>query len=162
MLHAFHGGTDGANPAAGLVMDEEGKLYGTTTLGGVNGACASLDGCGTVFSLDRDDQERVLHRFRRRGGAYPQASLTLDHRELYGTTYGGGPCDGGVVFSIKLDREHEDESADVSASGAEEEAANQCSESSTALMPLMPGPAVRWQRTPNGLYRISSSTDAPK
>jgi hypothetical protein len=27
---------------------------------------------------------------------------------------------------------------------------------------LIDGPAARWQRTPNGLYRISSSTGAPR
>ena len=39
------GGSDGANPSAGLIADKEGALYGTT-------ACRrELAGCGTVFKL---------------------------------------------------------------------------------------------------------------
>ena len=49
ILHVFQGGTDGAYPLAGLVMDEQGSLYGTTYQGGVNAACNG--GCGTVFRL---------------------------------------------------------------------------------------------------------------
>jgi uncharacterized repeat protein (TIGR03803 family) len=41
--------TDGEYPAAGLVQDTNGTLYGTTADGGANG-CSGLT-CGTVFSL---------------------------------------------------------------------------------------------------------------
>jgi len=34
VLHSFTGGADGAEPAAGLIMDNAGNLYGTTELGG--------------------------------------------------------------------------------------------------------------------------------
>jgi uncharacterized repeat protein (TIGR03803 family) len=44
VLHTFTGGSDGGNPAAGLVMDKAGNLYGTTYGGGVYG-------WGTVFKL---------------------------------------------------------------------------------------------------------------
>ncbi len=44
VLHTFSGGADGGNPAAGLVMDKEGNLYGTTSTGGAHGH-------GTVFKL---------------------------------------------------------------------------------------------------------------
>jgi uncharacterized repeat protein (TIGR03803 family) len=40
---------DGQYPAAGLVQDTNGNLYGTTADGGAN-ACSGLT-CGTVFSL---------------------------------------------------------------------------------------------------------------
>ena len=43
ILHRFQGGTDGADPVAGL-LELKGKLYGTTEEGGANGD-------GTVFSL---------------------------------------------------------------------------------------------------------------
>ena len=48
-LYAFHGGTDGAWPAARVVIGPDGALYGTTT--GGNGSSCSNNGCGTVFRL---------------------------------------------------------------------------------------------------------------
>jgi uncharacterized repeat protein (TIGR03803 family) len=47
-LFSFNGG-DGEAPQAALVQGTNGEFYGTTAVGGANGACA--DGCGTVFSL---------------------------------------------------------------------------------------------------------------
>ncbi len=53
-LHAFAGGSDGANPQAGLVLDN-GVLYGTTGFGGTGcpakGSPEFGPGCGTVFSI---------------------------------------------------------------------------------------------------------------
>jgi hypothetical protein len=34
VLHSFTGGSDGGNPAAGLIADSSGNLYGTTADGG--------------------------------------------------------------------------------------------------------------------------------
>jgi len=48
-LHDFSGGTDGANPAGGVVIDSSGNLYGTTFWGGTGTACA--EGCGLVFKI---------------------------------------------------------------------------------------------------------------
>lgn len=54
VLWDFTGGSDGANSSAGLAMDAEGNLYGTTTYGGdlnsTNPACVGF-GCGVVFRL---------------------------------------------------------------------------------------------------------------
>jgi len=53
-LHDFTGGSDGAYPEGGLVMDSSGKLYGTTFAGGNTGAnCANYDNyqCGVVFEI---------------------------------------------------------------------------------------------------------------
>jgi hypothetical protein len=41
---------DGDTPAAGLIADENGTLYGTTQFGGTLSACSGF-GCGVVFSL---------------------------------------------------------------------------------------------------------------
>jgi uncharacterized repeat protein (TIGR03803 family) len=49
VLHSFTGGSDGAFPWAGLVMDEAGKLYGTTQQGG--SACLPNYTCGLVFEI---------------------------------------------------------------------------------------------------------------
>lgn len=53
-LHDFTGGSDGANPLDGLVMDSSGNLYGTTYAGGNTGSrCDSGFNyqCGVVFEI---------------------------------------------------------------------------------------------------------------
>src|ERR1700729_2824083 len=98
-LYSFTGSPDGAQPTGGLIVD--GQFYGTTQLGGETKKCH--DGCGTVFRISSDGQERVVYRFKGPpDGKYPQAGLTELSGELYGTTYygGTGSCPGGcgVVF----------------------------------------------------------------
>jgi uncharacterized repeat protein (TIGR03803 family) len=48
VLHSFTGGSDGAMPEAGLIMDKAGNLYSTTTEGG-SANCSG--GCGTIFKV---------------------------------------------------------------------------------------------------------------
>ena len=43
-LYEFHGHADGSNPWGGVIFGPDGALYGTTSLGGANGA-------GLVFKL---------------------------------------------------------------------------------------------------------------
>jgi len=45
ILHDFGGGTDGAYPSSGALLDLSGKLYGTTIEGG------GTKGRGTVFEI---------------------------------------------------------------------------------------------------------------
>jgi uncharacterized repeat protein (TIGR03803 family) len=114
-LYKFTGGADGAEPRGGLVLDEEGNLYGTTVQGGNSSACSVPPyflGCGTVFKLDPSGTETVLHRFTGGSdGGVPGDGLIQDARgSLYGTTFQGGafppscgsaPYAGcGVVFKI--------------------------------------------------------------
>lgn len=109
LLHAFQGESDGFFPAAGLVSDKAGNLYGTTVYGGSNG-CAGDQGCGTVFKVTSNGTETVLHVFSGKPqGRYPFAGLIADKAgDLHGTTWGGGSkcirhdhsgC--GTVFKIK-------------------------------------------------------------
>jgi uncharacterized repeat protein (TIGR03803 family) len=60
VLYSFAGGNDGALPAASLIFDSAGSLYGTTYDGGINNS-------GTVFRLtpNRDGSwaESVLYCF---------------------------------------------------------------------------------------------------
>ena len=108
VLHRFHG-TDGADPLAGLVRDEAGNVYGTTTAGG-SSTCNG--GCGTVFRLDPTGKESVLHTFALGAdGATPMwGSLLLDKAgNLFGTTQWGGDlsCGGGGIGCgtvFKLDK----------------------------------------------------------
>ena len=52
VLHSFSGGTDGAIPEAGLIMDPSGRLYGTALQGG-DPTCKfnGIPGCGVVFEI---------------------------------------------------------------------------------------------------------------
>ncbi|HSZ03474.1 MAG TPA: choice-of-anchor tandem repeat GloVer-containing protein [Terriglobales bacterium] len=88
VLHRFSGG-DGANPAASLIQDPSGNLYGTTQYGG------SFN-YGTVFKLEPSGKETVLHSFDGADGMWPTAALIRDAAgALYGTTFDGGTREGG-------------------------------------------------------------------
>jgi uncharacterized repeat protein (TIGR03803 family) len=88
-------GTDGAIPAAGLLLGRNGLLYGTTSSGGASGS-------GEVFSLNSQTGAiTVLHSFAGSDGASPEAPLTLGlGGKYYGTTNSGGTNNLGTVFSI--------------------------------------------------------------
>lgn len=51
VLYSFADGSDGGNPAPGLMMDAHGNLYGTTYAGGPPSNTCGYNGCGTVFKL---------------------------------------------------------------------------------------------------------------
>jgi uncharacterized repeat protein (TIGR03803 family) len=91
------------------LTDLDGVLYGTTVAGG-GGSCkwqfAITAGCGTIFSVKRSGEERVIYRFTgHRDGEFPNAQMTQVGQVLYGTTSSGGSrcfaqyrC--GTVFKI--------------------------------------------------------------
>ena len=94
VLYRFSG-PDGDHPAAGLVRDSSGNLYGTTFYGGT-ASCS----CGTVFKLTPSGTESVLHSFTGGSdGKFPQGALLIDSSgNLYGTASEGGVvnCDNGI------------------------------------------------------------------
>lgn len=109
VLYSFAGGSDGAYPLAGLVLDSDGNLYGTTFEGGA-GPCNSKPNsrggapktCGTVFKLDTFGTESVLLSFTGEpDGANPSAGLVFDPSgNLFGTTSNGGASNFGTVFKL--------------------------------------------------------------
>jgi uncharacterized repeat protein (TIGR03803 family) len=105
VLYGFGNAPDGRYPAADLVFDGSGNLYGTTSQGGTFSY-------GTVFKLTPGNgqwNERVVYSFcspvtNCDDGATPLSSLILDAAgNLYGATSQGGAygaSGGGVVFEL--------------------------------------------------------------
>ena len=97
-IYAFSGSPDGATPYSGVILDNAGNLYGTTTAGGASGH-------GAVYELSPSGNgwtERVLYSFSGGGdGSYPTAGLIFDAAgNLYGATNVGGTGGGGTVFEL--------------------------------------------------------------
>jgi uncharacterized repeat protein (TIGR03803 family) len=97
ILYNFQSRTGGANPAASVVADGTGTLYGTTTSGGVYGY-------GTAFKLTATKSgytETVLHQFQKVEG--PPTSGLVANRA--GTLFGEGSLasntiPAGIVYSL--------------------------------------------------------------
>jgi uncharacterized repeat protein (TIGR03803 family) len=106
VLHSFAGGTDGANPNGGLVLDSKSHVFGTTSIGGHDCPGFGGLGCGTVFELSPTAKsggkwvEKIVHRFTRGqdGGGLDNGVIFDAKGALYGTTGLGGTEDSGVVF----------------------------------------------------------------
>jgi uncharacterized repeat protein (TIGR03803 family) len=98
VLHSFVGGvSDGWQPRAALALDSTGNLYGTTPLGG-------SDGAGTIFKIAPDGAYTILHSFGSSDGLSPRGELLLDTAgSIFGATYRGGTRHGGMVFRLDAD-----------------------------------------------------------
>ncbi|MBV9860566.1 MAG: hypothetical protein JO267_00290 [Alphaproteobacteria bacterium] len=94
---------DGYYPSGGLLLDQAGNLYGTTSDGGAHGG-------GTVFKLTPNQSQTVwthtvLYSFCAQSncadGAQPSAGVIMDRGgNLYGTTGNGGAHTVGTVFKL--------------------------------------------------------------
>ena len=98
VIYNFAGGSDGANPVAGLTFDSAGNLYGTTYSGGANG-------WGTVFKLSPSGSgwtKTVIYNFQNANdGRAPAGGVIFDQAgNLYGGTVFGGANSGGVVYEL--------------------------------------------------------------
>jgi hypothetical protein len=103
-IYAFQGVLgdvkDGFTPVGGVIVDHQGNLYGTTSMGG-SGPCiifGSPAGCGTVYELSPPTQkggqwsETIIYNFQGgNDGYFPEGNLAFDeHGNLYGATWFGG------------------------------------------------------------------------
>src|SRR3984893_18079621 len=114
VLHTFSGldanahNEDGANPLRTLVIGKDGKLYGTTRLGGQNtcGLKPFLNSCGVAWVIDREGNFSVLHQFTATEG---HAASLLQARD--GLFYGcavwpatslpsGTPLPSGILYRM--------------------------------------------------------------
>jgi uncharacterized repeat protein (TIGR03803 family) len=108
---------DGQSPQAGLLLDSEGNLYGTTYSGGNSESCGNGPGCGVVFELSPASApggtwtEAVLDNFCSNfvnhqclDGFFPKSQLIRGASgTIYGTTSAGGSGHfggGGTVFKL--------------------------------------------------------------
>ncbi len=70
-LYQFNGGPDGAFPQAAPIIVGN-RIVGTTTQGG--GSCPERpNGCGTVWVLNADGSEQIVHAFKGPDGVEPMA-----------------------------------------------------------------------------------------
>lgn len=99
VLHGFSW-PDGSGPN-GLIQNSAGTMYGATVYGG-NNECRP--GCGSVFTLDSNGNEKTFHIFSGLNGTgrNPMGRLVGDSAgNLYGTTFhGGGIKDYGLIYRL--------------------------------------------------------------
>lgn len=101
ILYRFMDSPDGAGPNTGPIQDKQGNLYSTTYAGGAKG-------WGTVYKIDPNGKETVLHSFvGGLDGTSSTSGLVADPKgNLYGTTYQGGSSNCfngygcGVVYKL--------------------------------------------------------------
>ena len=114
VLYSFKNTTDGNFPYSGVILDNQGNLYGTTVDGG-NLATCDGNGCGEVFEIHHNSDgtwsDRSLYAFAGGpgDGAASWSTVMSDSRgHLFGTTYygGNGTCSigqypgCGVVYEL--------------------------------------------------------------
>ena len=96
ILHNFQWDDDGQTPYGGLIFDNSGNLYGTTSGGsGMAGTLFELSPSGNTWTFKR------LYAFSGTGGCGPVNSLSTDSAgNLYGTTNCDGAHGLGNVFKL--------------------------------------------------------------
>ncbi len=99
VLYQFTDRADGASPLAGITLDQQGRIYGTTVSGGTHQD-------GVVYRLVHEDGGWILsplHTFQGPpDGSSPYSRVIFGpDGVLYGTTFEGGSADDGTVFSLQ-------------------------------------------------------------
>ena len=110
ILHNFGSVTsDGHHPIAGLLMDDNGNLFGTTYLGGSSNSCTMQgkpSSCGTVYELSPAAggtwTYSIIHDFSTTNdGYFPVAGLAIGpDGGLYGEGSDGYEYGKGVLFEL--------------------------------------------------------------
>lgn len=111
VLYSFPGDSSRFDPAAGLIFDNAGNLYGTTYYGGIASCYQNWGeaGCGSVFELSPSSSGwtfQTIYSFDpNNDGNNPAAALTFDQNgNLYGTTVYGGASSAcqycGTAFEL--------------------------------------------------------------
>ena len=97
VLHTFERGSVGNQPyLAGVILDPDYNLYGTTSF-------VAAGGAGAVYKLDRAGNATVIYAFPgMAGGQYPyNAGVTLgSDGRIYGATFYGGSHGAGVLYRL--------------------------------------------------------------
>lgn len=93
VVHEFDGESGGAYPDTGVILGNDGNLYGTTYYG-------SSNNYGAAFKLDPAGNFTVLHEFN--NGSPHGELIQASDGNFYGTTYG---CDFSDVYGsvFKMD-----------------------------------------------------------
>jgi uncharacterized repeat protein (TIGR03803 family) len=105
-LYSFTGGTDGANPVAGLVQSIDGNYYGTTIAGGSNskGTVYRLSVTGTFANSIATTSGSLTPIYSFSGGAdggVPYGGvIQVTDGNLYGATETGGTSGYGTLYRI--------------------------------------------------------------
>lgn len=102
VIYNFTGGDDGASPPAGVTLDAQGNLFGTSSFGGVNND-------GVIYELSRSGstwKQAVLYTFQGLDdGQNPVGGVIVDKSgNLFGTTFDGGMNGGGIVYELSPTR----------------------------------------------------------
>jgi uncharacterized repeat protein (TIGR03803 family) len=96
-IYSFTGGNDGTNPPAGVTLDAQGNLFGTTSFGGANmvGVVYELSPSGSGWT------QKVLYNFQgQNDGQYPVGGVVHRAGKIYGGTFSGGVNGGGTVYEL--------------------------------------------------------------
>ena len=95
LLYTFTGGTDGAEPSGGVVLDGAGNLYGPAYAGGQYAA-------GVLFRISPKGKDTTLHTFAGGSdGAQPIGRVVVDTSgNVFGTTLDGGADNAGTVYEM--------------------------------------------------------------
>ena len=97
LLWTFTGYLDGCSSFSGVIFDQAGNLYGTTTEAGA-------DDYGNAFELSPSGQSwsfTPLHQFvNSSDGSDSNGNLIFDSGDLFGTNRYGGPGGEGGIFEL--------------------------------------------------------------